>query len=74
MLRHAGTIAGVVVLFVLVLAGTGIWRWYSSSRDDEARQALARVVIETHGADQVKALSAMVCLQVAPTAFKARKR
>jgi len=59
MLRHAGTIASIVVLFVLVLAGTGIWRWYSSSRDDDARQALARVVIETHGADQVKALSAM---------------
>ena len=29
MLRHAGIIAGVVILFLLVLAGTGIWRWYS---------------------------------------------
>lgn len=59
MLRHAGTIAGIVVLFVLVLAGTGIWRWYSSSRDEDARQALARAVIENHGAAQVKALAAM---------------
>ena len=59
MLRHAGTIASIVVLFVLVLAGTGIWRWYSTSKNDEARQSLARIVLQTSGPAQVKALAAL---------------
>ena len=59
MLRHAGTIASIVVLFVLVLAGTGIWRWYTSSKNDEARQALARVVLQTSGPEQAKELAAL---------------
>lgn len=59
MLRHAGTIAGIVVLFVLVLAGTGIWNWYTSSKNDEARQALARVVLQTSGPEQAKELAAL---------------
>ena len=59
MLRHAGTIAAIVVLFVLVLAGTGIWRWYTSSKNDEARQALARVVLQTSGPEQAKELAAL---------------
>lgn len=59
MLRHAGTIASIVVLFVLVLAGTGIWRWYSTSKNDEARQALARIVMQTSGPAQVKELAAL---------------
>ena len=41
MLRHAGIIAGVVILFLLVLAGTGIWRWYSGGKNEDARQELA---------------------------------
>ena len=57
MLRHAGTIASIVVLFVLVLAGTGIWRWYSTSKNDEARQSLARIVLQTSGPAQVKELA-----------------
>lgn len=59
MLRHAGTIAGIVVLFVLVLAGSGIWRWYSTSKNDEARQSLARIVLQTSGPTQVKELAAL---------------
>ncbi|MTJ93563.1 MAG: tetratricopeptide repeat protein [Desulfovibrio sp.] len=59
MLRHAGTIASIVVLFVLVLAGTGIWRWYSTSKNEDARQALARIVLQTSGPDQVKELAAL---------------
>ena len=59
MLRHAGTIASIVVLFVLVLAGTGIWRWYSTSKNDEARQSLARIVLQTSGPAQVKELAAL---------------
>ena len=59
MLRHAGTIASIVVLFVLALAGTGIWRWYSTSKNDEARQSLARIVLQTSGPAQVKELAAL---------------
>ena len=59
MLRHAGTIASIVVLFVLVLAGTGIWRWYSTSKNDEARQSLARIVLQTSGPAQVKEHAAL---------------
>ena len=58
MLQHAGTIASIVVLFVLVLAGTGIWRWYTTSKNDDARQALARIVLQTSGPDQIKQLTA----------------
>ena len=65
MLRHAGTIASIVVLFVLVLAGTGIWRWYSTSKNDEARQSLARIVLQTSGPAQVKELAALA--EKAPT-------
>ena len=59
MLRHAGTIASIVLLFVLVLACTGIWRWYSTSKNDEARQSLARIVLQTSGPAQVKELAAL---------------
>ena len=57
MLRHAGLIAGVLVLFLLVLIGTGIYNWHGDSRAEEARDALARTLIQNQGVDQVKALS-----------------
>ncbi len=59
MLRHAGTIASIVVLFVLVLAGTGIWRWYTTSKNDEARQSLAHIVLQTSGPEQTKELATL---------------
>ena len=71
MLRHAGTIASIVVLFVLVLAGTGIWRWYSTSKNDEARQSLARIVLQTSGPAQVKELAALAEKAPADVKFSA---
>lgn len=59
MLRHAGIIAGVVILFLLVLAGTGIWRWYSSGKNEDARQELARVSMTMQGQERLKALAAL---------------
>lgn len=67
-LRHGGAIAGFVVLFVLVLAGTGLWRWYDASRNDEARQELARISMQPAGAEQVKALTALA--EKAPDAVR----
>ena len=59
MLRHAGIIAGVVILFLLVLAGTGIWRWYSGGKNEDARQELARVSRTMQGQERLKALAAL---------------
>ena len=59
MLRHAGIIAGVVILFLLVLAGTGIWRWYSGGQNEDARQELARVSMTMQGQERLKALAAL---------------
>ncbi len=59
MLRHAGLIAGAVILFLLVLAGTAVWKWYSGSTSAEARQELARIVLTAQGQERVKALSAL---------------
>lgn len=59
MLRHAGIIAGVVILFLLVLAGTGIWRWYSGGKNEDARQELARVSMTMQGQERLKALAAL---------------
>lgn len=59
MLRHAGLIAGVVILFLLVLAGTGIWRWYSGGKNEDARQELARISMTMQGQERLKALAAL---------------
>ena len=59
MLRHAGVIAGVVVLLLLVLGGTGVWRWYHSSRGEASRDALARVALIESGAQQVASLQSL---------------
>lgn len=59
MLCHAGIIAGVVILFLLVLAGTGIWRWYSGGKNEDARQELARVSMTMQGQERLKALAAL---------------
>ena len=59
MLRHAGILAGVVILFLLVLAGTGIWRWYSGGKNEDARQELARVSMTMQGQERLKALAAL---------------
>jgi len=58
-LRHGTAIAGFVILFVLVLAGTGLWRWYDNTRNADARQELARLSMQPAGAEQVKALTAL---------------
>ena len=59
MLRHAGVIAGVVVLLLLVLGGTGVWRWYHSSRGEASRDDLARVALLESGAQQVASLQSL---------------
>ncbi|MDO5483372.1 MAG: hypothetical protein Q4F27_00535 [Desulfovibrionaceae bacterium] len=59
MLRHAGLIAGGVILFLLVLACTGLWRWYDGNRNDEARQELARISLTMQGQERTAALEAL---------------
>lgn len=57
MLRHAGSIAGAVVLFLLVLAGTGLWSWYDGKRNAEAQAELARIELGMQGKERVTALA-----------------
>lgn len=67
-LRHGGAIAGFVLLFVLVLAGTGLWRWYDTSRSNEARQELARLSMQKSGEGQLKGLTSFA--ETAPEAVR----
>lgn len=55
-LRNAGVIAAVVVVFLLVLVGMGGWQWYSSSRSSRDHEELARILLQKQGAEQVRAL------------------
>ncbi len=71
MLRHAGLIAGVLVLFLLVLVGTGIYNWHGDSRTEEARDALARATLQHRGADRVKALAQVAESAPSSTRFAA---
>lgn len=58
-LRHAGLIAGTVVLFLLVLAGTGLWEWYDEKQNEEVRQELARISMGMQGQERIAALEAL---------------
>jgi len=58
-LRHAGLIAGVVVLFLLVLIGTGIWSWHAGNKNEEAREELARTELTLQGKERTAALKAL---------------
>jgi cytochrome c-type biogenesis protein CcmH/NrfG len=55
-LNNASVISGAVIIFLLVLGGTGVWNWYSDKKSDEAKQNLARIVQSDTGADRIKAL------------------
>lgn len=59
--------AGVLVL-LLALAGTGVWRWHAASRAEEALDLLARTTLTTAGAERVKALEALV--EASPEDFR----
>lgn len=69
MLRHAGSIAGVVVLFLLTLVGTGLWNWYDDKRNAEAHAELARIEQNLKGGERVAALAALA--NTAPASVRA---
>lgn len=50
---------GVVILFLLVLGGTAIWKWHSGSTSAEARQELARITLLNQGQERIKALTTL---------------
>ncbi|MDR2056391.1 MAG: hypothetical protein LBQ10_11075 [Desulfovibrio sp.] len=58
-LRHASVIAGLVVCFLLLVAGTGIWQWRDSAKSAEVTDELARITMTGRGESRVAALTAL---------------
>lgn len=54
--KYAGLIVAVLVLFVAVLAGTAGYTWYSARAATTAQMELASVILHTQGAERVMAL------------------
>lgn len=44
--RYAGIIAACAILLLLVLAGMGIWNWWSAKKDNELRMEIARILLQ----------------------------
>lgn len=57
-IKNAALIVGALFLFVLILAGTAGYNWYTSRAAHQAQAELARVIISTQGADRITALEA----------------
>ena len=55
--RNASRIAGLVLLFLLILGGVAVWNWWHGGKQDEARQELARINSQLKGAERDQALS-----------------
>ncbi len=55
--RHASSIAGIVLILLLILGGMAIWNWYHGGKQKEARQELARINAQLKGADKNTALA-----------------
>ena len=54
--RHSGLIVGVVVILLVALVGTAVWRWHQGGLQAEAQTELARIGITMKGGDRLKAL------------------
>ncbi|MDM8215516.1 tetratricopeptide repeat protein [Desulfovibrio piger] len=65
---NSKAIASVVLLLLIALAGTGIWRWHASSKAEEALDTLARTTLTTSGAERVAALEALA--ESSPAEFR----
>jgi predicted negative regulator of RcsB-dependent stress response len=68
-LRHASVIAGLVVCFLLLVAGTGIWQWRSGAKNAEALDELARITMTVQGESRVAALRALAISAPEKTKF-----
>ncbi|MDR3358071.1 MAG: tetratricopeptide repeat protein [Desulfovibrio sp.] len=57
--RHAGVTAGLVVCFLLLVVGMGIWQWRSGAKSAEVADELARIAMTGQGEGRVAALAAL---------------
>lgn len=57
--RYAPAIAGLVLVFLLVLGGMAVWNWYHKGRQEETRAELDRISTRLKGAERDKALAAL---------------
>lgn len=54
--RHAASIAGFILLLLLILGGVAVWNWIERGREQETREELARISAELKGQDRDEAL------------------
>jgi len=54
--RNAAALMVLLGLCVAAIVGAGAWQWHASKRDEEARNKLARLLLQQHGATRVSAL------------------
>lgn len=54
--RYAGVIATVLILFLAILAGMGIWNWRSGNQQKEAREDLVKIMGLEDASQKEKAL------------------
>lgn len=66
--RYAGYIASGVIIILLILGGMAIWRWHTQSKNQEAREALARAMITLNGSARDQALKDLA--ETAPDSVK----
>lgn len=68
MVTNSKAIAAGVLVLLLALAGTGVWRWHAASRAEESLDLLARTVLTTSGEERVRALESLA--QTSPEDFR----
>lgn len=55
--KHAGVIAGFVLLLLLILGGLAVWNWYQGGKQEEARREIDRINMQLKGKDKDAALN-----------------
>lgn len=55
--KYAPYIAGFVLLLLLILGGTGAWKWYHAGKQKDAQDELGRISMRLKGSERDEALA-----------------